>query len=50
MSCRCCRDTQLDIKYIIFLLIFGCLVFIFSKKISELKKEHIEKEQKAQVV
>lgn len=50
MSCRCCPGFQLDLKHLLFLLLFGCIVFAVAKKASQQKKEQNETIQKAQVV
>lgn len=50
MSCRCCNSAQLNIKYILFLLGVGCLIFLFVKKITENKQENIKKEDVVKVI
>ena len=50
MSCKCCSGIQLDLKHLLFLLLFGCAVFALVKKVSLQKKEQVETVKKAQVV
>ena len=50
MGCRCCSGTNLDIKYIIFLILLGCVLVSLIQKINQNKKEHIEKVKASQVV
>jgi len=50
MSCKCCGEIKLDVRHLLFLILFGCVVFALAKKGSQLKKEQIEKIEKAQVV
>ena len=50
MSCKCCVGFKLDIQHLLFLILFGCIVFALANKASQHKKEQIEKVKKAQVV
>jgi hypothetical protein len=50
MSCKCCIGLKLDVGHLLFLILFGCIVFALAKKGGQLKKDQIEKVKKAQVV
>lgn len=50
MSCKCCIGLKLDVRHLLFLILFGCIVFALANKASQHKKEQIEKVKKAQVV
>lgn len=50
MGCRCCNNEGLDWKYLLFLILLGVSLFAIITASSQIKKQKVENNQKAQVV